>query len=132
CETKQPKLPTTTTKHPHLSVVQFFKELLPPGSEEARLCSTSHNLSSTHRNFFNRVARIIEQPKAPANRPPHPSSPAAASEETASALKEVRIIDTQTTSSTSIHNKEIYARIRKSEAGRGGVILEASVLADEG
>ena len=48
----RPKSPTTTTKHPHLSVVQVFKESLRCRSEEARLCRTYITLSSISRIFF--------------------------------------------------------------------------------
>ena len=90
----RPKSPTTTTKHPHLSVVQVFKESLPCRSEEARLCRTYITLSSISRIFF-----APPRQKHGTTRPATPDclslpAPLRLHSSTA-ALEEVRIIDNQ-------------------------------------
>jgi hypothetical protein len=39
CDTSRPEPLTTTTKHPHLSVVQVFKDLPTRGKERIKLLS---------------------------------------------------------------------------------------------
>jgi len=90
----RPKSPTTTTKHPHLSVVQVFKESLRCRSEEARLCRTYITLSSISRIFF-----APPRQKHGTTRPATPDclslpAPLRLNSSTA-ALEEVRIIDNQ-------------------------------------
>ena len=73
----RPKSPTTTTKHPHLSVVQVFKESLRCRSEEARLCRTYIALSSISRIFFCAAPPKTRNNKTRNTRLPLPSRPAA-------------------------------------------------------
>ena len=73
----RPKSPTTTTKHPHLSVVQVFKESLRCRSEEARLCRTYITLSSISRIFFCAAPPKTRNNKTRNTRLPLPSRPAA-------------------------------------------------------
>ena len=102
----RPKSPTTTTKHPHLSVVQVFKESLRCRSEEARLCRTYITLSSISRIFF-----APPRQKHGTTRPATPDclslpAPLRLNSSTA-ALEEVRIIDNQILTSRKNNKKPL-------------------------
>ncbi|WP_345794615.1 hypothetical protein AAG895_05975 [Thauera sp. JM12B12] len=108
CETSRQSDSTTTTKHPHLSVVQFFKEPLHSLQQRSEIMISYPTTVKHLANLFlppprNKPETLTRTTPASLLPPPPPRLP-----KNRCSAEEVRIIDTQKTTSRKKKTKKIY------------------------